>query len=130
MVVIQDATERTVIDESFSDEPPFRHPPSSRHKSRGRSGAVSSQTRDLLDSLPPSNCESASSDFAPTVVDGDEHRDAGREPELAAREARHVRWSKALVALVLMVSAGLLGYFTYRIMQQDEVTEFENQVSC
>jgi hypothetical protein len=126
-MVAYDVTERTV-DDSFSDEAVNLHPPQ-RRKSRA-SRRASNRSRDVLETVHSSDFyESASSEFSPSVQ-GDERRNSGQQLELAAREARHVRWSKVLVALVLIVSAGLLGYFTYSKLQQDDVNEFEDQVSA
>jgi hypothetical protein len=125
-MVAYDATERTV-DDSYSDEPVNLHPP--QHRKSRASLRASGQSRDVLESVDSSYFESASSEFSPSVH-GDERRNSGQHLELAARESRHVWWSKVLVALVLVVSAGLLGYFTYSKMRQGEVDELEDQVSA
>jgi hypothetical protein len=52
-----------------------------------------------------------------------------RPPQIAAREAQFVVASKFLVAFVLILSAGLLGYFSYAITRAQEEAEFETKVS-
>jgi hypothetical protein len=126
-MVAYDATERTV-DDSFSEIPAKLHPPPQGRKSHTSRRASSHSHDDVLDVLYSSYCESASSEFAPSVHGDAERRNAG-QLELAEREARHVWWSKLLVAVVLIVSASLLGYFTYTKTQEAEVNEFENQAS-
>jgi hypothetical protein len=49
--------------------------------------------------------------------------------KIAAKEARFLLASKILVAFVLILSAGLLGYFSYALMRAEEESEFENVVS-
>jgi hypothetical protein len=50
-------------------------------------------------------------------------------PKIAAKEAQYVLASKVLVAIVLLLSAGLLGYFSYAMTRAEEESEFENKVS-
>ena len=55
-------------------------------------------------------------------------RDGPVVPQLAAKESKQVLASKALVAIVLIVSTSVLGYFTYSFTQAEEQQQFENQV--
>jgi hypothetical protein len=70
-----------------------------------------SDDEELTESKPPS----ATSDDMP--------------PKIAAKEAQRVLASKILVAFVLMLSAGLLGYFSYAMTRDEEESEFESKVS-
>ena len=47
---------------------------------------------------------------------------------LAQREHRHVVRSKALVFVVLLLAAALVGFFTYWFLSESEKAAFESQV--
>lgn len=50
-------------------------------------------------------------------------------PVLAHKETRNVIRSKILVYVVLLVSAGTVGFLTYLFLSQEETSDFETQVS-
>lgn len=49
-------------------------------------------------------------------------------PKIAAKEARAVWASKVLVAIVLLISAGILAYFSYSYTRKEEENEFQAKV--
>lgn len=52
-----------------------------------------------------------------------------RPPVLAEKETRNVIISKILVYMVLLVSAGTVGFLTYFFLRQEETSNFETQVN-
>lgn len=87
------------------------------------------------------DADSASSNSQSTSGFGDSTFGAGEEtstssdyhstptPVLASRETKQVFRSKILVFTVLLLSAAAVGTFTYYFLSQDELSDFETQVS-
>jgi uncharacterized protein HemX len=50
------------------------------------------------------------------------------QPQLAQKESQRVKYSKALVALVLLAATAVVGFFTYTLTRQQEEDAFVTQV--
>ncbi len=49
-------------------------------------------------------------------------------PQLAQKESQRVKYSKVIVALVLLAATAVVGFFTYTLTRQQEEDAFETQV--
>ena len=127
-------TERT--ERSSADEADYMIPPPPRPSIEGfkdeyskkkKSRRVSSRSKDAL-SVGSSFYNDSSDELGSSVYGGDDKK-KNRDPKIAEQESKHVFWSKVLVGLVLLGSTALMGYATYRFVKNEEVAQFENQVS-
>ena len=121
-----DPTDRS----SFSEE--IRRPEQFKDEfSKNYMRRISTKSRDVLSLSNGSNFDDGSSEFGSEFTGSQHPRQpsTNTSPQIARQEAKHVFWSKVLVGLVLLGSTSLLGWTSYKFVKNEEVSQFENQVS-